>query len=89
MKKFILATSLITGLLGTQVFGETDNFQEGKTKAIRKVEERMAKLGEMKTCIESATDWKAIKACHDTMKAWNDAQQAEQKTEKSKRKKSK
>jgi hypothetical protein len=41
-----------------------ENFEENKAKAIARLDQRISMLQEAKTCISSAADKDALKACH-------------------------
>lgn len=65
--------SLILGIgLMVVSVGIADNskFEDHKARALKRVDEHMAKLQEHKVCISSAKDHEAMKACHEKMKQW-------------------
>jgi hypothetical protein len=70
MKKLgslILGIGLLVVSLG---FADDSKFEAHKAKALKRVEEHIAKLQEQKGCISSAKDHEAMKACHEKMKQW-------------------
>lgn len=43
------------------------NFADNKAKAIEHIEKKIAMMNEMKSCVSSATDQAALKACREKM----------------------
>ncbi len=56
---------------------EEGNFAQHKAKMLSHIEERIQKLMEHKNCVTSAIDVDALKACHQTMKAWRQDERME------------
>lgn len=52
-------------------------FAEHKTKVLAEVDQRIAKMQEHRTCINSATTPDAMKACHEKMREFHEGQRME------------
>jgi hypothetical protein len=80
---FSLCVSVISSaaLVSFDAFAasENDNFADRKAKMVSKIEERIQKMEEMKTCVSAATDKAALMACHKAGKEWRKGQSEERK----------
>ncbi len=56
---------------------EGANFATHKSEMLANIEERIAKLQEHKSCVSSANDKEAMKACREKMKDWRDGERSE------------
>jgi hypothetical protein len=64
-------------LLSVVARAENEDFAKHKTEVMAHVEERMQKLQELKSCVNSAADKEAMKACHKDMKEWRQGEREE------------
>jgi hypothetical protein len=69
--KFIYLAALLVPF-ASALGQEGEKFAEHKAKMISHLEERIAKMQELKSCAEKATDKEGLKACHKDMKEWRD-----------------
>lgn len=89
--KFILIFSLMLSSLA--VFAdhheghEKGDFATKKAKLLTHLEEKGNHVEESKSCVSSATDDAALKACHEKMKAYHKANKEKRKAWKENRKK--
>ena len=70
MKKFFLVALCLASL---SVFADEDKMEgksidEKKAMIVSKIDERIAKMNEHKSCVQGAADETALKACHQKMK---------------------
>lgn len=81
MKNLIVGLLVLTFFNAASLFaddkGKEGKFDEHKARALKRVEERMAKMTEHKNCMAAATSKEAMKACHEKMKDWMKAQNKE------------
>lgn len=77
--KIILGTFVLIQLAGSTSLMAEDGkkFEEHKVKALQRVEAHLARLSEHRNCIASANKKEDLKACHEKMKAWRDANRQE------------
>lgn len=54
-----------------------ENFETHKQEALKRIDERLAKLQEHKTCVTAAANGDAMKACHEKMKAFREEMREE------------
>jgi len=77
----LLAVYLVVSSLGcARSFadeGNSANFEKHKAEVVKEIDERTQKLQEHKTCISSAANHDALKACHSKMKEWRQSERAE------------
>ncbi|EQC47867.1 hypothetical protein M899_2153 [Bacteriovorax sp. BSW11_IV] len=72
MKKLVLCLVLLSSVSFADDHDEKDgkkSFAEKKAMALSKIDARMGKLGELKSCIQSAADMEATKVCRQKHKA--------------------
>lgn len=71
MKKILLMSLCLVSL---SAFSDDDMkddgkpFEEKKAMMLTKIDERIAKMNEHKSCVQAAADKEAMKACHQKMK---------------------
>lgn len=83
--KFILCLVL---LFSNSTFAEEKTgFEDRKKEALSRIEERIQKLQEHKSCISAAADKEAFKACHGKMKEWREDKKDEMRERKEERQK--
>jgi len=75
----VALTFLNTASLLADDKSKEGKFEEHKAHALKRVEERMAKMTEHKNCIAAATNHEGMKACHERMKEWMKSQMKEHK----------
>jgi hypothetical protein len=85
MKAIYLAAILIS-ITSAHAAEGGENFAEHKSKMISQLDERIAKLQELKACANNAADKEALKACHKDMKEWRDDRRGEAKAKRAERK---
>ena len=88
--KFILFTTLLClPAFAQDDAGKAALFQQAKTDMLSNFDQRISNLNNAKTCVNSATDGKALKACHDQLndatKALKDSMEAQKKAFRSNR----
>lgn len=66
--------------------GKGKSFSERKAHAVKKVDERISRLQEHKSCIQGAADKKAMKACRDKQKEYRKEMKHKRKEMRGKRK---
>lgn len=77
---YLFAGFVLLGLLNPlSAFAEGDNsgFESHKANMLKRIDERMAKLTEHRSCVAASANHDAIKACHDKMRAWMQEQRDE------------
>ena len=77
MKNRIASAVLFSALITIASLADDAEFVEHKNRALKRLEDRMAKLAEHKACIEKSAERKALRACHEAMEAWHDTQRKE------------
>lgn len=85
MKAIYLAAILLS-FASAHAAEEGENFSEHKSKMLSQLDERIAKLQELKACATKAADKDALKACHKDMKKWRDDRRGEAKANRAERK---
>lgn len=61
---------------------DTAQFATRKTEILKQIDERISKMQEHKTCVSSANDREAMKACHEKMKQYRMSEREEHMDEK-------
>jgi len=78
MKRFLLGLVFLNSLVLSNLFADVGkNFEEAKSQMLQRVEGHLTHLMEHKNCIAAATKKEDLKACHEKMKAWREANQKE------------
>lgn len=70
---------LVLGILVSSAAfaADEENFAKRKEEMLANMSERIQKMEEMKTCVNSAADKEALKACHKGMKEWREGEKGE------------
>jgi|694.fasta_scaffold61683_3 hypothetical protein len=83
MKQLVAGLVALTFLSAASLLADDKSkegkFEEHKAHALKRIEERMAKMTEHKNCMAAATNKESMKACHEKMKEWMKAQRKEHK----------
>jgi hypothetical protein len=87
MKK-LLIVAIICASTFAFAEGEKPNIDMRKAKTLEMISKRQANLETFKSCVTSAADKAAMKACREANKAANKAMRAARKSKRSARKKS-
>lgn len=83
MKILIVLLTLSFSALADHHGGKGEMFKEVKAKAIENIGKRIGLLNDLKSCVSSANDRKAMKACRESHKPKMEALRAERKAFKS------
>lgn len=76
MRLTLFGLALLNSVLVTGLFAEEGKtFEEHKAKMLQRVEQHIGRLTEHKSCVSAATKKEDLKACHEKMKAWREANQ--------------
>ena len=77
MKKieFLLIVSFL--FFGLSGFANDEKFETHKAEALKRIEERMAKLTEHRSCVSGSTSRDQLKACREKMRDWLKEQKEE------------
>lgn len=56
--------------LSISLWGKEEGFEKRKAEALKRIEERMAKLTEHRNCVSTSTAQEQLKACREKMRDW-------------------
>ncbi len=83
---FIVLLSFSSGAFANHHEEKTGNLETHKAEALKHIDERIAKLGEHKTCVSAAKDNEGLKKCHEAMKEFREDKREEMKDKRKDRK---